>query len=132
MIETVGAGTRDWPGPNTVVNLRCELTVGVQKHVFAAKSPHSAERLRKNFCPPHADEYVIGSLHADSPSVNLISWFGRPYACAISCEITQQIPHTRLPLSSAAKSATAVSANANAIWFVIGTHSGDPGPTPPT
>src|SRR5450432_267073 len=132
MIETVGGGISEVPGPNTFVSFKCELTVGVHTQGLAAKSPHCADLLRKNFWPPQSAEYVIGSLHADWPSTNLISWFGRPYAWAISCEITQQMPQTWLPSSSWAKSETAVSANANAIWFVIGEQSPELGPTPPT
>src|SRR4051794_22241188 len=41
------------------------------------------------------------------------------------------MPHTRLPLSSCAKSVTAVSANANDTEFVSGLQSGVTSPTPP-
>src|ERR1051325_4870530 len=112
VIITVGGPISVWPSPNTLISFACEFCVDVHLHTRELYSPHLATWLRKNFCPPHSTLYVIGSLHAHSPSPalpmpmngsrgpppippgNENSW-SRPNACAVSCAAVQQMLLTR-------------------------------------
>ena len=69
-IDAFGGGVIGVPGPKIEISCWCEFCVELHLHERAAISPHFARLLRKNFWPPQSVRYVIGSLHADVPSLN--------------------------------------------------------------
>src|SRR5262245_30959129 len=70
---TVGLPVVGVLGPNTERILRWEFWFAPHLQARFAVSPQFASWLRKNFCPPHALLYVIGSLHADFCGVIVLS-----------------------------------------------------------